>query len=580
MNSSPETHLGARRAAAVPILCLFAAGLYANTLGNGFVFDDTHQILNNPWIRDFGHLREIFTTQVWAFSGRDSNYYRPLMHVVFAALYVPFGPQPWVFHIANLLLHVLATIMVFLIVSHIFPDRAIGPSRFMPSAALASGLIFAAHPIHTEAVAWISSLPDLACAALYMMGVLLFLRASVAVDRWAILHGLGAVCYLASALFKEPGMTLPGVVVLLDLALRPRSRTAGFWATRYAFLFVAAGVYMVLRLFALGGFVPTASYPSAGLSTILAHMGRAVWQYFGMLVAPVRLNAFHTFGSTAGMSGIAILAAFPILLGFSVWKRSLRWTAAIAMFLFPLVPALYAPALLPGLDNPWAERYVYLSSVGLGVGLGAVFERVVGLRAGLRRIAMAGLAAVLVASSIATIQRNTVWRNDLTLWRDTVRKSPNSWAAHSYLGYALFTNGDVEGAIGEYRKAIGMRPDFADAHLNLGVAMAVIGDHDAAVAAYDQALRLGSRSALTHANRSISLAALGLTEHALREADQAIALDRGCAKAHLARGVALGNMGRIAEAVESFQRAVELDPMDANSMANLEMARRQPANHR
>jgi tetratricopeptide (TPR) repeat protein len=567
------------RAVAIPILFLFSAGLYANTIGNGFVFDDAHQILNNPWIRDFGHLHEIFTTHVWAFAGRDSNYYRPLMHVVFAALYVPFGPEAWVFHLANVLLHGLATVMVFLIVSRIVPDRSIVTPRFTHSAAFASGLIFAAHPIHTEAVAWISSLPDLACAAFYLMGVLMYLRSSTTGDRWTMPHGLGAVCYLASALFKEPGVTLPGVVVLLDLAMRPRGRNARFWATRYAFLAAAGGIYLVLRFVALGGFVPTASDQSAELSMILLHMGSAVWEYIAMLVAPVQLNAFHTFKSTAGIPATAILAVLPLLLGYSLWKRSLRWTAAIAMFLLPLIPALYAPALLPGLDNPWAERYVYLSSVGLVVGLGSVLDSIHGLRTGLWRIATVGLAVVLVVFSIATIRRNTVWRNDLTLWTDTVQKSPNSWAAHSYLGYALFSNGDIEGAIGQYRRAIAMRPDFADAHLNLGVALAVIGQHDAAVMAYDQALKLTPRSALTHANLSISLAALGHVENALDEAEQAVALDRLCAKAYSARGVALGNMGRIAEAVESFQRAIELDPVDANSMANLERAKRHLTNN-
>ena len=573
MISPQEACRPSSRTAAIPILCLFVAGLYGNTLGNGFVFDDVHQILNNPWIRDFRHLHEIFTTNIWAFAGRDSNYYRPLMHVVFAALYVPFGPEAWVFHLANVLLHGLATVMVFLIVSRLIPDRVTGTTRFAPSAALASGLIFAAHPIHTEAVAWISSLPDLACAAFYLVGVWMFLGSSTTVDRWTIPHGLGAVCYLVSALFKEPGVTMPGVVVLLDLAMRPRSRNARFLANRYAFLVAAGGSYLVLRYAALGGFAPDASDQSAAPAVLLSHMGSAVWQYIAMLVAPVQLNAFHTYRETAWIPAMAILAAFPLLLGFSVWKRSLPWTAAIAMFLLPLIPALYAPALLPGLDNPWAERYVYLSSVGLVVGLGSAWDRGQGLRTGLRRIAIAGLVVVLVVFSIATIRRNTVWRNDLTLWTDTVQKAPNSWAAHSYLGYALFANGDIEGAIGEYRTAIAMRPDFADAHLNLGVALAVIGQHDAAVAAYDQALKLNPRSALTRANLSISLAALGHTEKALGEAEQAIALDRNCAKAYGARGVALANLGRIPDAAESFRRAVDLDPSDASNMANLERAK-------
>jgi len=307
---------------------------------------------------------------------------------------------------------------------------------------------------------------------------------------------------------------------------------------------------------------------------ILNNMGMALWKYVAMLVAPVRLNVFHTLESATGLLPMAALIGFPVLLGYSVWRRSLSWTFALAMFLLPIIPAIYAPALLPGLDNPWAERYVYLSSAGFVIGLGALFDRLTRFRPNMPTIATAVLAAVLFTSSVATIKRNNVWKNDLTLWTDTVRKSPNAWAAHSYLGYALFTNGDINGAIEQYEIAIRMKPVFGDAHHNLGVALSVIGDHQGAVTAYLQALKLGPRSALLHANLSMSLTALGQTGEAMREADQAIRIDPICARAHSARGVALGNMGIMGEAVKSFQRAVELDANDRNALSNLEKAKR------
>jgi Tfp pilus assembly protein PilF len=574
MNPAPKPIRTPRLNISILALPLYAMGLYANTIGNSFVFDDIHQILNNPWIKDFSHLREIFTTQVWAFAGRDSNYYRPLMHVLYAVLYFPFGPQAWVFHLANVILHGVATLLVFLIASRLLAIRTVGAVGFSPSAALASALIFAAHPIHTEAVAWISSLPDLACTVLFLTSVLLFLRAIDVSDRWTKYHGLGAVCYLACVLFKEPGITLPAVIALLDLVTRPRDRNAKFWASRYGFLFIAGCAYMTLRFFALEGIVPTAADSSPNPSHIISVMGSAVWWYFTLLVAPVHLNVFHTFDSATSLPPTAALVGFPLALGIAVWRRSLPWTSALGMFMLPLIPAIYAPVLLPGLDNPWAERYVYLSSVGFVIGLGALFDSVADLRAYARRIAPVVLAVVLVVFSIATIRRNDVWKNDLTLWTDAVKKSPNAWAAHSYLGYALFTNGDIDGAIGRYRTAITMKPDFADAHLNLGVALASTGHHEAAVAAYNEAIRLSPRRAMSYANLSVSLAALGYMAQALKEADKAVELDPLCGKAHGARGVSLGNMGLLREAAASFQRAIELDPNDANSMANLEKARR------
>ena len=151
----------------LPLMALLPFGLalalFAGTFWSGFVFDDAHQILNNPWIRDFRHLSQIFNSDVWAFAGKDSNYYRPLMHVVYAGIYVTLGPIPWAFHLVNVLLHSAVTIVFFVLVLRILRDGYIGGHEMKGTAALLAASMFAAHPIHTEAVAWVGGLPDVGC---------------------------------------------------------------------------------------------------------------------------------------------------------------------------------------------------------------------------------------------------------------------------------------------------------------------------------------------------------------------------------------------------------------------------------
>jgi tetratricopeptide (TPR) repeat protein len=554
-------------------LAAVAAAIYAGCLANGFVFDDLPQVLENPWIRDAHHLGDIFSTHVWAFAGRESSYYRPLMHVVYALAYGIAGPSSVLFHAINVLLHVVCTLGVFTLVRILVPDAAYegGPS-FANHAFLAS-LIFATHPVHVEAVAWVSGIPDLAMGAAFLAAVGCFVAAWNPTRTPHALHALGAACFLTSALFKEPGVTLPLVVAALDLARRHSRHGLAYWGSRYGALAVAGVVYAGLRLNALDGFVPHASPAPGALPKMLELVGVALWRYLAMLVVPYPLNVFQTLESATGLPGWIPIFAFPVVLGFVVVRRRLAWTAALAIFLVPLAPSLWAPALLPGLDNPWAERYAYLPSIGFVLIIAIVLRSAfAATTATARRACVIASILTAVAFAGATIARVPVWRDNLTLWSDATRKSPNAGAAHGSLGYALFARGEIDRAIEEYRIAIRLKPAYADAHLNLGVALATKGLHDAALASYAEAIRLQPSRAVARANAAISLSAVGARDEALEQALRAVDLQPTLGIAHHALGVALGNDGRLAEAAGEFRRALELDPSDAQSRANLERA--------
>jgi hypothetical protein len=89
----------------IMMIIIVSCAVYVNTLRNGFVYDDIPQVVQNPWIREMRFIPEIFSTNVWAFQGTTTNYYRPLMHISFMLSYYLFGLAPWGFHLVNILLH-------------------------------------------------------------------------------------------------------------------------------------------------------------------------------------------------------------------------------------------------------------------------------------------------------------------------------------------------------------------------------------------------------------------------------------------------------------------------------------------
>src|ERR1019366_7588792 len=203
-----------RRWRAPAAVVLLAIAVNLNILENGFVYDDGSQILQNAWLRN-SSIGAMFTRNVWGFIGPHgaSNYYRPLMHVVNLVCYRLFAFHPWGYHLLSLLVHAGCTLLVLLIA------RKIGFSETM---AFWGALLFALHPIHTEAVAWIAANTEVIYTFLVLLAFLLYLHRRA---RW-----LPFLLFLG-LLMKETAIILIPLVGVWelyntrDLAWRPRLKT-------------------------------------------------------------------------------------------------------------------------------------------------------------------------------------------------------------------------------------------------------------------------------------------------------------------------------------------------------------------
>jgi len=501
-----ESKGGTRRAPAarsiltprrVAILIFIAAGaVYLNSLGGQFVFDDTSIIQNNPQIRGLGitNLRHIFGSHYWQTVAGQGGLYRPLVILSYALNYAVGGFDPAGYHFVNVLLHALNSVLVFLIIHELFGDLVF---------AAWSGLLFALHPIRTEAVAYVVGRAESLAAFFFLVAWLCYIRRKLV---------LSAAAFLLAVLSKESAFTFLAAPLLTDYLVfvgPPHQPAANhsLGLRRYLPLGLAAAVAVGLRYAVLGGFAPLYINPTsnplatAGTLTRLLTATHVLGKYFWLLVFPVPLSADYSFNQIPPVISAAnlsfLLPASILLAVMAGIARSFRRSPPLflcgAFFLatFSLTSNFVRP-----IGTIMAERLLYLPSLGFTCAVAYAVARA-------RNRELATAAAVLLALLYGgrTVLRNADWRDHLALFSSAAVVSPNSSLVQANLANALLAQkGDAAAAVQHAQEAIRIEPGDPAAHMTLGEAYQRLGDLPRAAEAYQQVETLapgtaGSREA-------------------------------------------------------------------------------------
>ena len=551
------------------LLVLAAFSVYANALSNGFVYDDTFQVLENRWIRDVKYIPEIFTEHVWGFrAGAEmTNYYRPLMHIIYMLNYYVFGLNPWGFHLVNILFHAGVSVLVFIIVL-----RLLGKSQ--PSSAIShvfpsfmASLAFVTHPMHTEAVTWVAGIPDLSFTFFTLLSFYFYMRSHTRGN-----YLISIISFSLAVFCKEPALTLPLLLVAYDFFYEKEEKRLSSRFVRYSpYLFVAV-IYLILRSHALGGFAPKERHAELSSFQYVINVFPLFLQYIEKILIPINLNFFYVFRPVRSLDEVKlwlslIITVFFILISCVAWKKQRTVYFGLIFFAIPLLPVLYIPGLG---ENTFTERYLYLPSVGWSI-LIATF-----IQWAQKEIPKVGkgvaFAVVLLIGlySMGTIDRNTVWKDNATFYRDTITKSPTASLIRNNYGNILLRKGHVDEAIEQFRAALAVAPDFAKAHSNLAVAYFKRGFTEKALQEFQRVVKLQPANAEAHMNLGVAYKALGSLDNAIEQLQIAVRLQPDHAVAYYNLGRAYREKGLLDKAIEQFEAAVRLEP--ANSTFKGELA--------
>lgn len=446
-----------------PILVALGAVLvYLTSLANGFAYDDVSVIFENPTVHDLTNPLRIWFTPYWPGPvARPTGLYRPLTIFLFAVQWSIGSGGPLIFHLFNVLLHSVASVLVFYLVSSFVEWRG----------ALGAALLFAVHPVHTEAVANIVGQAELVSSCLVLSALVAYLRRPLHGEVPSRRRRLIAGLFILGLLAKEHALVLPVLLLILD-AVQGRLRRPGYLRSVAKLGVLLAGitcVYFVLRSIILGGSIsgdvafglPSLRNPLTRLLTAVS-----VWPHYARLVvAPFDLSAMYdpnTIPFLTTVTPSVIIGSILLVLVIVTGGLPRCWPAPGFGSAWFLATILMVSNLIIPIGTVLGERTLYLPSVALSIWAGqgfAWFLQRQATRPFLRRLVWVGVCGVAAAFGTRTALRNPVWADDETLFETTIRDHPENYRAQWYHALHLAERGDSAGSVRHLREALAIQPE-------------------------------------------------------------------------------------------------------------------------
>lgn len=496
------------------LVALLAIVVFLNSLKNGLVYDSSFMIGSNATFREIAQeetvgakiagLGRLFEEGFWDGVNRavdpsrrilGQGLYRPMMMVVLGGSYVFFGMTATPAILLSLLFHVLTSLLVVRLAFRLSTSRQV--------AAIA-GLLFAVHPLHSEAVAYAVGVGETQATFFALLALFLYGNAMKNdTTRWGR-YALSLLCYAIALFTKESAAALLVLLPLFDLARRTEAPPMRRRLLAYAGFAVVIAINIAIRWEVVGRLVPDTTLISeldnpliqSGFGERLATGVTLFARAIHLFVAPIGQSADYSFNQLPVVQNLlepASLSAFLLLAVMTIgaWK-TLRTQPALGFglffFLFGFGPLSNIPV---SHGTIFAERILYLPTVGLALVAGVLLSRLLDYLArksdGAVRAARAILISLLVVFAILCATRNRVYATQNSLCTDMVKTAPNSARAHYMFGENERRKrveekaGDIARAISSYNRAIEIWPNFLQAHMQLAFAYAAQGNIQLAI---------------------------------------------------------------------------------------------------
>jgi tetratricopeptide (TPR) repeat protein len=573
---------------------LFVATIiaYIPALKGGFIWDDPDYVTNNHALRSAEGLWDIWTNP------RSIPQWYPLVHTSYWIEYHLWGLNPFGYHLVNVLLHAGGALLLWKLLKKLN----------VPGAWLAAA-VFALHPIHVESVAWVTERKNTLSAFLYFGAALAYLRTifaeplkddsalagSLATRETSIILGRDWMWYaiafvlFAGAMFsKTVSCSFPAAVLLMIWWKRGRLRLRDVYPLIPFFIL---GIALAMETSHLektrvGASGPEWTYAPTLVGELVFRTlvaGRAIWFYAWTNLCPINLAFIYSRWHIAIASWWQYL--FPIsvaLVVFSLYflrrKIGRAPLVAILFFIGTLFPALGYFNVYPMRFSWVADHFQHLASVGFTTLFAAIIWRFMPSE----RARWIVSAVILLPLAILTFRQTTVYEDPVTLWQDTLRKSPNSWMVYTNLGNALVQEGKIDEAIPYHEQALKLAPNLHDTHWNVGEGLMRRADRepdpakrdamiDAAEAQFKRAMEINPNG---FAPAYDSLGKIEMSyRHNLEAAEKyfkrAVEIAPQWDEANYDYGRLLEKMGRIDEAIDHYRTAVAYKPDYADAHEHL-----------
>lgn len=562
--------------------------LYVHTLSSPFRLDDYHTIVENLHIRTLGDPLALLIHAKT----------RALTLFTFALNYAVHEDRLFGYHLVNTLIHAANGVLVYWLALLLCRAPALAGRHEAAQArwlGLLAGVLFVAHPLQVQAVAYIVQRLESLAAGFYLLSVALYIEARLrrsARRNWSGWYAASLAVGVLGTFAKETVVTLPGAVVLIEICLfRGRRANRPGIAARIALAapYVLVGLLVPLTLLIL---TPTRGAFGTDLSPLSgAAPGQSQWEYFitqfRVVAAYLRLTllpAWQSFDPYVRTSrtlweGVTLgsLAALALILGAAV-SSVRRWPLQAVGVLWVFLTLSPTSSVVPIFDLMFEHR-MYLPLAGAALTLAAMFTgawRLLQRRGLPARAAVACVVAVVVLFGALTIRRNWTWMDGDRLWADTVRKSPGKSRPYVNFGVSQKRGGAADKAMLLFLRVLRADAKYrernADVWNNAGDILIARGLNDHAMVFLKMALWLDPNYGQAHNNLAVLAVARGRFNEALQEARLAAARAPHLSSAHINQGAVYFKTQRPTKALAAFLQAQHLEPRNPLTAENVASA--------
>jgi len=515
---------------------------YGNSLHGQFIWDDDKLIKENVYLKGVSHVPKLFIEDIGSGAGIKCGSYRPFQMVTYLIDYSLWRLNVVGYHLTNIILHILVALTIYWLVDALFDDKML---------SLFTAVLFVVHPIHTEAVSYISGRAD-SLATLFLFLCFIFYIKSLTSGTLTY-HILVALTYILSLLSRENSLILPVLILLYHYTFKKKIKLNGFLS-----LLIISFIYILLRSTILKSILLDLSDSATLFQRILGFFV-AITTYIRLMLFPFNLhmeygNKLFNLTDPEAILGMVILFSL-LIYTFRTRNTNKLVFFSLSWFIITLLPQ----SNLYPINAYMAEHWLYLPSIGffliLAKGLSSLYRRKES-----RIFSLIFVISLLAIYSYLTIRQNRYWKDPIVFYERTLRYAPESTKMLNNLGIAYFDMGRKEQGIALFNKAIKIDPADAYAYINLGYAYQQINKNKEAIILFEKAIELNPDNVTAYNHLGNVYSSINMYKEAVASYQKAIEIDPNFILAYYNLGILYSSINMYKEAVASYQKAIEIDP--------------------
>jgi len=526
-------------------------------------FDDQAYIIQNSSIQN-GITPDGLR---WAFSTKYFGLWNPLVWLSLMADYRLFGLNAGGYHLNNLILHLLSTLLLFWLLNRM--TGTIWKSAFVAT-------FFALHPLHVESVAWISERKDVLSAFFWMLTLCLYVYYTErpAAGRYAAV----LLCFICALMSKPMVVTLPVIMILLDYWPLKRfefqkGRLPSLILKEKLPFFILSAILVFLTLYSpdTPGIKNNPDLQRIPLLSGLSNAPVAFVTYLGKTFWPHDLTIFYPFPEHIPLRQV-LAASFLIIMAsitFIILAKR-RPPLFVGWFWLIITIAPVIGIIQISLSTPYAmaDRYHYLPSIGIAILLAWGIPALTGHTYAGKIIAVTTAIVFLALTSVLSWKQCGYWQNSISLWTHALNVTGDNYVARCNRGAVYSDSGRYQLALEDYNMAVKLQPLNFQTYYNRGNIFNKLHLDQEAIENYNEAIRLKSDYADAYYNRGTVYNHHGRYQSAIEDFNKVISLKKNYADAYNNRGAVYFKLGQYQQSLLDFNEAIRLKPDDADAYNN------------